>query len=225
MYVCVFCFAVQFVCVESLSTAITDMFPEQLRRAGRREILVLAIVVVCFLLGLPLVTQGGIKLFQLMDIYGASGTNLLFIACFETVVIGWIYGANRFYDNIEDMIGYRPFPVLKYCWLFITPLICGITLTYDLMTTVHIKTFYDQDSWTKPVAALLVITPLLCIPLHILISTCRNLKGTTTPSSDLQQAWPYNPVLTLCEYVIYPGQEKPPRTVHEDYEKFSTTGV
>lgn len=48
---------VQFVCVESLATSITDIFPRQLRKPGARELLVLAIAVVCFLLGLPLVTQ------------------------------------------------------------------------------------------------------------------------------------------------------------------------
>uniref|UniRef100_A0A7N6AG43 Transporter n=1 Tax=Anabas testudineus TaxID=64144 RepID=A0A7N6AG43_ANATE len=47
----------QFVCVESLSTAITDLFPRQLRRPGAREILVLVIAVVCFLLGLPLISE------------------------------------------------------------------------------------------------------------------------------------------------------------------------
>lgn len=33
-------------------------------------------------------------------------------------------GADRFYNNIEDMIGYRPWSVIKYCWLFITPAVC-----------------------------------------------------------------------------------------------------
>ncbi|KAH0617059.1 hypothetical protein JD844_028673 [Phrynosoma platyrhinos] len=33
-------------------------------------------------------------------------------------------GADRFYDNIEDMIGYRPWPLIKYCWIFITPAVC-----------------------------------------------------------------------------------------------------
>lgn len=36
--------------------------------------------------------QGGIVLFQLVDTYGPSGTSLLFIACAETIVIGWVYG-------------------------------------------------------------------------------------------------------------------------------------
>ncbi|KAG7273030.1 hypothetical protein CRUP_017507 [Coryphaenoides rupestris] len=97
----------QFVCVESQATAITDMFPGQLRRRGRRELLVLAIAVVCFLLGLPMVTEVGASatiidtldikaalcvLSPLVDLYGPSGVSLLFIACFETTVIGWVYG-------------------------------------------------------------------------------------------------------------------------------------
>lgn len=50
-------FNFQFVCVESLATAISDLFPAVLRKEGRREILVLVIAVVCFLLGLPFVTE------------------------------------------------------------------------------------------------------------------------------------------------------------------------
>lgn len=33
-------------------------------------------------------------------------------------------GADRFYDNIEDMIGYRPWPLVKISWLFLTPGLC-----------------------------------------------------------------------------------------------------
>lgn len=38
-------------------TAFTDMFPRQLRQSGRRELLILAIAVICYLLGLLLVTE------------------------------------------------------------------------------------------------------------------------------------------------------------------------
>ncbi|KAL8222166.1 UNVERIFIED_CONTAM: hypothetical protein K2H54_075066 [Gekko kuhli] len=82
----------QFVCVESLVTAIVDLFPEIFRKKGRRELLILGIAVICYLLGLLLVTEGGMYVFQLFDYYAASGTCLLFLAIFEVVCIGWVYG-------------------------------------------------------------------------------------------------------------------------------------
>ncbi|KAL6459872.1 hypothetical protein MHYP_G00316310 [Metynnis hypsauchen] len=196
----------QFVCVESLATALTDVFPGVLRKPRRREILVLFIAVVCFLLGLPLVTGGGIHLFVLIDTYGPSGTSLLFIACFETIVIAWVYGADRFYDNIKDMIGYTPMPVLKYCWLFITPLICGATLLYDLIVSSPVdSSFHSRPSWASMIAALLTLTPMVCVPAFVLISLRRG-PGQISPSPDLQQASPHKPRLTLCNHVILKRQ-------------------
>ncbi|XP_058273602.1 sodium- and chloride-dependent GABA transporter 2-like isoform X2 [Hemibagrus wyckioides] len=197
----------QFVCVESLATALTDVFPRILRKPKRREILVLLIAVVCFLLGLPLVTRGGLHLFKLIDMYGPSGTNLLLIACFETVVIAWVYGADRYFENIEDMIGYRPLSVLKYCWLFITPLICGATLLYDLISSQSLKDSTDfVPSWSSAIAALLTLTPMICIPLFILFPILRG-HDLTVPSADLRQRSPNKPRLTLCERVIIKSQK------------------
>ncbi|XP_044927553.1 sodium- and chloride-dependent betaine transporter isoform X8 [Mustela putorius furo] len=114
----------QFVCVECLVTASVDMFPSQLRKSGRRELLILAIAVVCYLIGLFLVTEGGMYIFQLFDYYASSGICLLFLAVFEVICVSWVYGADRFYDNVEDMIGYRPWPLVKVSWLFLTPGLC-----------------------------------------------------------------------------------------------------
>lgn len=47
----------QFITVETLATAITDLFPQQLRGPRDRVKLTLLITVVCFLLGLPFVTE------------------------------------------------------------------------------------------------------------------------------------------------------------------------
>lgn len=52
--------SLQFVCVESLATSLSDLFPRQLRRRGGRELLVLAIAISCFLLGLPLLSEVGV---------------------------------------------------------------------------------------------------------------------------------------------------------------------
>uniref|UniRef100_W5NJN0 Transporter n=1 Tax=Lepisosteus oculatus TaxID=7918 RepID=W5NJN0_LEPOC len=188
----------QFVCVESLATAIIDMHPRVLRRKGRREILILLIAVVCFLLGLLLVTEGGIYIFQLIDSYGPSGKSLLFIACFETICVGWIYGADRFYDNIRDMIGFRPFPVIKYCWLFITPIICVSTLAFDLLENTGFgSTPYPW--WGKTLIVLLTLSSMICIPIFILYATyfskSQSKENLTTPSSELKQVEPQKPRL------------------------------
>ncbi|XP_075967643.1 sodium- and chloride-dependent betaine transporter-like [Anarhichas minor] len=209
----------QFVCVESMATALTDLFPRHLRRPGGREVLTLVIAVVCFLLGLPLITEGGIVLFQLIDTYGASGISLLSIACFECVVIGWVYGADRFYDNIEDMIGYKPFPVLKYCWLFITPLICGVTLLYELVNSHRIIVYgYVIGNWGVVLGSLLILAPLMCVPVFIVVSLVKNPQNMTTPSSDLRQAQPHKPILTLCECVVFKAQVQPKRHAVENKE-------
>ncbi|XP_065264463.1 sodium- and chloride-dependent betaine transporter-like [Emys orbicularis] len=118
----------QFVSVESLVMAIVDMYPKVLQKKGHRELLILAVAVICYLLGLMLVTEGGMYIFQLFDYYAASGTCLLFLAIFEVICVGWVYGADRFYDNIEDMIGYRPWPLIKMCWQVVTPGVCLATV-------------------------------------------------------------------------------------------------
>lgn len=36
-------------------------------------------------------------------------------------------GGDDFYDGIEDMIGYRPGPWMKYSWAVITPVLCVVS--------------------------------------------------------------------------------------------------
>ncbi|XP_036375596.1 sodium- and chloride-dependent GABA transporter 2-like [Megalops cyprinoides] len=184
----------QFVCVESLVTAVVDMYPSVFRRKNRRELFILGVAIVSFLLGLIMLTEGGMYVFQLFDYYAASGMCLLFVAIFETVCIAWIYGADRFYDNIEDMIGYRPGPLIKYCWMFFTPATCFGTFAFSLIkyTPLKYNNEYVYPWWGYAVGWLLALSSMVCIPLWVIFKICTN-KGTLRerlhylmqPSSDL----------------------------------------
>lgn len=44
-------------CVESLVTALVDLYPRVLRKKNRREVLILGVSVISFLVGLVMVTE------------------------------------------------------------------------------------------------------------------------------------------------------------------------
>lgn len=109
----------QFVGLEALTTSISDMYPAFFQFGHRRKLLLLVICVVCFFLGLSMVTevrtncnitalfspfvfasadhktshtQGGLYIFQLFDYYACSGMTLLLFAILQSVCVSWIYG-------------------------------------------------------------------------------------------------------------------------------------
>uniref|UniRef100_A0A3Q3XMR5 Transporter n=1 Tax=Mola mola TaxID=94237 RepID=A0A3Q3XMR5_MOLML len=129
----------QFVGLEALTTAISDMNPSFFHVGHRRKLLLLVISVGCFLIGLVMVTEGGLYIFQLFDYYACSGMTLLLFATIQSLCIGWVYGGDRFYENIEDMIGYKPFPAIKYCLKYVTPIICMGTFVFSLVKYTPLK--------------------------------------------------------------------------------------
>ncbi|XP_039454088.1 sodium- and chloride-dependent betaine transporter-like [Oreochromis aureus] len=113
----------QFVAMEVLMTSFIDMFPKVLRRAGRREIFLLLFCLICFFCQLVTITEGGMFVFQLFDYYACNGACILFLCVFETLALGWIFGADRLYDIIKDMTGTQVNYFFKLCWLYLMPLV------------------------------------------------------------------------------------------------------
>uniref|UniRef100_A0A4W2BSN5 Transporter n=1 Tax=Bos indicus x Bos taurus TaxID=30522 RepID=A0A4W2BSN5_BOBOX len=185
----------QFVCVESLVTAVVDMYPKVFRRGYRRELLILALSVTSYFLGLVMLTEGGMYIFQLFDSYAASGMCLLFVAIFECICIGWVYGSNRFYDNIEDMIGYRPLSLIKWCWKVVTPGICAGIFIFFLVKYKPLKynNVYTYPAWGYGIGWLMALSSMLCIPVWVCIKVWKT-EGTLPerfrklmiPSADLK---------------------------------------
>ncbi|XP_033996061.1 sodium- and chloride-dependent GABA transporter 2-like [Trematomus bernacchii] len=159
----------QFVGLECLMTSLTDLFPA-LRRGYRRELVLLAICSTCCIMGLSLVTEGGMYLLQLLDHHVCSGTTLLLLSFCQSVSIAWVYGADRFYGNITDMIGYRPFPLMKYCWRYITPLFCFGTFIFSIVkyTPLRFNNTYVYPFWANILGWFIASMSLSLIPLFML---------------------------------------------------------
>uniref|UniRef100_A0A4W5QXW8 Transporter n=1 Tax=Hucho hucho TaxID=62062 RepID=A0A4W5QXW8_9TELE len=161
----------EFVYHEAMVTAISDMYPSFFHVGHlRKKLLLLGISVCSFLVGLLMVTEGGLYVFQLFDYYACSGMTLLVFASLQAVCVGWCYGAERLYDNIEDMIGYRPWPFMKYCWMYITPVICIGTLVFSLVkyTPLKFNNTYEYPWWGYAIGGFFTLSSTLLVPLWML---------------------------------------------------------
>ncbi|KAK3700748.1 hypothetical protein QZH41_001906 [Actinostola sp. cb2023] len=157
----------EFVGIEGIITAVVDLFPNHLRRGYRKEIFIAVMCTLWFFIGLCMVTQGGIYVFQLFDYYSVSGSAILWVCAFESIAIGWIYGAERFYQNLQQMIGFRINPWLKLCWLCFTPLFCVAIFLFLLITykpLVYNKTYHYPD-WGEAIGWCLALSSMVWIPI------------------------------------------------------------
>ncbi|XP_077464483.1 sodium- and chloride-dependent creatine transporter 1 [Stigmatopora argus] len=166
----------QFVGVEGLITGIMDMLPPKSALGSlRREVVAAICCVICFIIDLSFVTEGGMYVFQLFDYYSASGITLLWQAFWECVVIAWVYGADRFMDDVARMIGYHPLPYMKWCWSYITPLLCmGVfffhVVNYKPLTYNNV---YTYPLWGELFGWVLALSSMLCIPLTVVYKLLR----------------------------------------------------
>ncbi|XP_061584505.1 solute carrier family 6 member 22, tandem duplicate 2 [Cololabis saira] len=171
----------EFVYQEAMVTTISDMYPSIFQNTCCRKLLLLAICAGGFLAGLVMVTEGGLYIFQLFDYYACSGMTLLLFAILQSVCIGWVYGADRHYDNIQDMIGYRPWPFMKYCWKYFTPAICICTFLFSLVkyTPLKFNNTYEYPWWGYVIGGFFTLSSTLMVPLWMLYAVCVT-PGTLT---------------------------------------------
>uniref|UniRef100_A0AAQ5XYI4 Transporter n=1 Tax=Amphiprion ocellaris TaxID=80972 RepID=A0AAQ5XYI4_AMPOC len=166
----------QFVEVEGQITSLVDLYPSFLRKGYRREVFIAIICCISYLLGLTMVTKGGMYVFQLFDYYAASGVCLLWVAFFECIAVAWVYGVDNFYDAVEDMIGYRPNPWMKWSWSVITPLLCMGCFIFSLVRykPLTYNKVYKYPDWAVGIGWTLALASMICIPMVVVIKIIRS---------------------------------------------------
>ncbi|XP_067660913.1 sodium- and chloride-dependent glycine transporter 2-like [Haliotis asinina] len=144
--------------VETVVTAILDEYPKLIRwRVTVNGIY----CIVSFLLGLVMTTEGGIYVFQLLDWYIVA-IFLIFSGLLECVTVAWIYGIDRFSDDIEMMIGRQVPLFFKITWCYITPAMLLTTLIFTF-TQYKPPTYgkYVYPYYTTVIGWIIAALPLI----------------------------------------------------------------
>ncbi|XP_017884157.1 sodium- and chloride-dependent GABA transporter 1-like [Ceratina calcarata] len=169
----------EFCIVESFITGVVDNWPDLLR--PHRKKFTIAICCLMFALGLPMVTNGGVYIFQLMDFYSASGMSILWVCFFQTIAISWIFGAKKFCDCIHQMMGVRLNKFWYVCWVVFAPVIMAFIFVFQCVQYTPLKygSNYEYPAWAEVVGFCLSLSSMIWIPgyaLYYVIVTPGSIK-------------------------------------------------
>ncbi|XP_033760058.1 creatine transporter-like [Pecten maximus] len=165
----------QTIMMEPVLCVFEEIFPKTI---GKKRIPLLTVVtVITFIFGIPLVSQAGVYMFQLVDWYAATWSILL-IAVAESIVFAWIYGGDRLSRDFKLMLG-RPLPAfVRVSSAFITPaVLTGLVVTSIFKYKPPTYGTYVYPDYARSIGWCFAIIPLLPIVLTIAWMV-RNNKGS-----------------------------------------------
>ncbi|XP_076630222.1 sodium- and chloride-dependent glycine transporter 1 isoform X3 [Colletes latitarsis] len=154
----------QFAGVQAINTAILDLRPD-LRK--HESYVVLGICVTCWLLAIPMVFDGGIYLFTLMD-WNTASWAILLIGVAEVGVASWCYGCNKFLRNIAEMqmrFGCLLHNYWWFSWVVLAPITCLGVFVYQICTYQlgYYGTYIFPD-WANAIGILIGLSTLAPMP-------------------------------------------------------------
>ncbi|XP_052669327.1 sodium- and chloride-dependent neutral and basic amino acid transporter B(0+)-like [Harpia harpyja] len=175
----------QFATIETLTTTIQDIYPKVMKKL--RIPITLGVCILLFFLGLICVTQAGIYWVNLIDHF-CAGWGILIAAVLEIIGIIYIYGGNRFIEDIEMMIGKKSrlfWLWWRMCWFFITPVLLMAILVWSLVTfspPTYGSVLYP--AWGTAVGWCMIIFCVIWIPIAAILKIVK-AEGNLCQSPEL----------------------------------------
>jgi len=166
-------FGTQFSTVETVVTVLLDRFPNL--RGKNRRWCTLGVCLFMFCCGLSMVTNGGIYILQLVDNHSATYSALI-LGCLEVSVMAWIYGVDKFLEDLRFMLGFYPYPRLfwKWSWKISSPVIVILILNFTIKDYAGNKyDTYHYPGWANTVGWCITFSSVVCIPIVGLFKIAR----------------------------------------------------
>ncbi|XP_061449644.1 sodium-dependent noradrenaline transporter [Rhineura floridana] len=160
--------------MEAVITGLADDF-HILKR--HRKLFTFGVSFGTFLVALFCITNGGIYVLTLLDTF-AAGTSILFAVLVEAIGVSWFYGVDRFSEDIQQMMGFKPGLYWRLCWKFVSP---AFLLFVVLVSVINFKPLtYDEyvfPPWANSVGWGIASSSMILVPAYILYKLLK-ARGT-----------------------------------------------
>uniref|UniRef100_A0A5F8GUJ1 Transporter n=1 Tax=Monodelphis domestica TaxID=13616 RepID=A0A5F8GUJ1_MONDO len=151
--------------MEAVITGLADDF-QILKR--HRKLFTFAVTFGTFLMALFCITKGGIYVLTLLDTF-AAGTSILFAVLMEAIGVSWFYGVDRFSNDIQQMMGFKPGLYWRLCWKFVSP---AFLLFVVVVSIINFKPLTYDDYvfplWANCVGWGIALSSMLLVPAYII---------------------------------------------------------
>ncbi|KAL2100874.1 hypothetical protein ACEWY4_002635 [Coilia grayii] len=142
-----------------------------------------------FLIGLLFTQRSGNYFVTMFDDYSAT-LPLIIVVIFETASVAWVYGADKFLDDIEVMLKWRPPSIYKYMWKYVCLLSMVGLLAASLLRMVFKRPTYtawdhstasestlEYPGWALAVLSMLILAAAIPVPVGYLLSFISGGRG------------------------------------------------
>uniref|UniRef100_A0A8C1BDC6 Transporter n=1 Tax=Cyprinus carpio carpio TaxID=630221 RepID=A0A8C1BDC6_CYPCA len=161
--------------IQGILTPIVDTFKI------RKEYLTVGCCVLAFSIGLIFVQRSGNYFVAMFDDYSAT-LPLLIVVLLENIAVAWVYGTDKFFEDLKDMLGFTPYRYYYYMWKFITPVLLLGLLAASIVQlglsppsySAWIQQLAQEQSlsyppWGLAVCISLVLTAVLPVPVVFIL--------------------------------------------------------
>ncbi|XP_037704009.1 sodium-dependent neutral amino acid transporter B(0)AT2 [Choloepus didactylus] len=101
--------------IEGIITPLVDTFKV------KKEILTVTCCLLAFCIGLIFVQRSGNYFVTMFDDYSAT-LPLLIVVILENIAVSFVYGIDKFMEDLKDMLGFAPHRYYYYMWKYVSPL-------------------------------------------------------------------------------------------------------
>ncbi|XP_058477002.1 sodium-dependent neutral amino acid transporter B(0)AT2-like isoform X2 [Solea solea] len=195
--------------MEGILAPLTDRFRTL---ANNKTKLTIFTCVIGFVIGLLFTQHCGNYFVTMFDDYSAT-LPLIIVVVFETFSVSWLYGADRFLDDIEEMLGWRPSVIYKYLWKYICLLaMLGLLGATGIQMIITPPTYMawnqeeasekhlDYPGWALAVLAALIIFAMMPIPVALIHALLQ--ERSTRSSREAETAFYSTPPHTAVYFCL-----------------------